>query len=376
MAEIWYDGTDQNCDGKSDYDRDGDGFDSDGYGGKDCNDVDKAIFPGATEIWYDGTDQDCSGGSDYDQDGDGYDSKAKKTGGTDCDDLKKAVHPGATEVWYDGVDQDCSGGSDYDKDGDGYDSKTHKTGGTDCDDAKKTVNPGAKEVWYDGVDQDCSGGSDYDQDGDGYDSETHKTGGTDCDDTEKVVHPGGTEVRDALDNSCNSYCDEGLLSAGDIVIVEIMRNPDKVVDGKGEWFELYNTSTTDIALCEGWYVEDAGTDYFDVLDDSLVIPAGGYLVFGNNSDTKSNGGVVQDYSYGASQMYLGNSADEIYVVYDDPTLKTPLDMDTVNYGTTGWPTAVGKSMSYDLGKKKWCNGTTTYGLGDVGTPGKANDACP
>ena len=71
-VELWYDGIDQNCDGLSDYDQDGDGIDSDQYGGTDCDDTDGTIFPGATESYYDGIDQDCAGDNDYDYDGDGY----------------------------------------------------------------------------------------------------------------------------------------------------------------------------------------------------------------------------------------------------------------------------------------------------------------
>ena len=38
----------------------------------DCNDNDPAVNVSATEIWYDGVDQNCDGWSDYDQDGDGF----------------------------------------------------------------------------------------------------------------------------------------------------------------------------------------------------------------------------------------------------------------------------------------------------------------
>jgi len=50
----------------------------------DCDDGDASVSPGAVEIWYDDVDQDCSGGSDFDADGDGYDSVA--SGGIDADD--------------------------------------------------------------------------------------------------------------------------------------------------------------------------------------------------------------------------------------------------------------------------------------------------
>jgi Putative metal-binding motif len=48
----------------------------------DCDDGDAGAFPGAPEVWYDGTDQDCAGGSDYDQDADGHDGLTSQ--GDDC----------------------------------------------------------------------------------------------------------------------------------------------------------------------------------------------------------------------------------------------------------------------------------------------------
>ncbi|MEC7983836.1 MAG: MopE-related protein, partial [Myxococcota bacterium] len=102
----------------------------------DCDDTDATIYPGASEIWYDGTDSDCSGGSDFDQDGDGwlYDDPTS----ADCDDTDATIYPGASEIWYDGTDSDCSGGSDFDQDGDGFDSYI-EAGGADCDDTDITI---------------------------------------------------------------------------------------------------------------------------------------------------------------------------------------------------------------------------------------------
>ena len=97
---------DSDCDGASDYDADGDGEDSDAYGGSDCDDTDSGVNPSATDTWYDGVDSDCDGASDYDADGDGYDSDAWS--GKDCDDTDSSVNPAASET-LDGVDEDCSG---------------------------------------------------------------------------------------------------------------------------------------------------------------------------------------------------------------------------------------------------------------------------
>ena len=130
-------------------DDDGDGY---SVAGGDCDDTDATVNPGATEVWYDGVDQDCDGASDYDQDVDGYDSDLY--GGTDCDDLDPDVVSATT--WY--LDGDLDG---Y---GDGalsLDACSQPAGyvdnGDDCDDADDTVFPGAAEICDDGIDQDCDG---------------------------------------------------------------------------------------------------------------------------------------------------------------------------------------------------------------------------
>ena len=177
--EIWYDGVDQDCDGASDYDQDGDGFDSEDHDGEDCDDLDLTINPDAEEYWYDGVDQDCDGASDYDQDGDGFDSESY--GGDDCDDADASVYPGAPDDPYDGVINDCDNVEDYDADQDGFIAEDYD--GDDCDDHNSAINPDAEEIWYDGVDQNCDGNDD-DQDGDGYPL------GEDCDDTDASAYPG------------------------------------------------------------------------------------------------------------------------------------------------------------------------------------------
>jgi hypothetical protein len=127
-------------------DDDGDGFTT----ATDCDDTDATVFPGAVEVFYDGVDQDCSGGSDYDADGDGEDSDA--WGGADCDDADASVYPGAPDASGDGIDQDCDGvdgsTSSTDLDGDGHDSTV------DCDDRDASVHPGAAEADND-LDDDC-----------------------------------------------------------------------------------------------------------------------------------------------------------------------------------------------------------------------------
>ena len=222
-SEIWYDGTDQDCDGLSDYDADYDGYDYDAYGGTDCDDTDASINPGATDTWYDGVDSDCDGASDYDKDGDGEDSSAY--GGGDCDDEDTTINTGEAET-CDGVDNNCSGDesdasdavtyyadADYDFYGDPSSSvdacsrpSGYRTNDLDCDDTDATVNPGAAEVWYNGIDNDCDGLSDYDADYDGYDYDAY--GGDDCDDADASINPGASETwYDGVDADCDGASD-------------------------------------------------------------------------------------------------------------------------------------------------------------------------
>ena len=174
---------------------------------------------------------------------------------------------------------------------------------------------------------------------------------------------------------------------GDLVITEIMNNPDPVSDTVGEWFEIYNTTGNPIDIV-GWTLKDDGTDTYVIISGgesgtgTTVVPANGYLVLGRSDDTMTNGGAPVDYSYGGSGHTLGNGADEI-------VLLTPgaVEIARVNYdGGPTFPDLTGASMQLDPGSlnetdndtgSNWCASTTAYGdgTGSLGTPGAANDAC-
>ena len=200
--EIWYDGVDQDCLGDDDYDQDGDGHRSSDHGGDDCVDTDPEIYTGHEDTWYDGIDSDCDGWSDYDQDHDGHD--AEEYGGGDCEDTNADVNPDADDSWYDGEDTNCDDASDFDQDGDGYESADW--GGLDCDDRNPDAWPGAPDAWYDGVDANCDGASDFDRDGDGHDHVDY--GGDDCNDTDPTIYPGMDETwYDGTDSNCDGWSD-------------------------------------------------------------------------------------------------------------------------------------------------------------------------
>lgn len=82
-------------------DSDGDGEITEDLGGRDCDDTDDTIHPGAPDVC-DRVDNDCDGVRDDDGDRDGYDVC------DDCDDTDRQVHPGHADA-CDGADADCDG---------------------------------------------------------------------------------------------------------------------------------------------------------------------------------------------------------------------------------------------------------------------------
>jgi len=165
-----------------------------------------------------------------------------------------------------------------------------------------------------------------------------------------------------------------MTASAQLVINEIMQNPSAVSDGDGEWFEIHNP-TGAAADINGWTIRDDGSDSHLIVNGvPLMVPAGGYVVLGNNSDTGTNGGVTVDYSYGAG-FFLSNGADELILEDGDFTEVDRVEWDN---GAT-FPDPNGASMSLidpaldnNVGAN-WCEGSTPYGDGDLGTPGGAND---
>jgi hypothetical protein len=159
---------------------------------------------------------------------------------------------------------------------------------------------------------------------------------------------------------------------GDVVINEVMQDPAAVGDSQGEWIELYNATSAGIDI-NGWVIRDDAANLHTIDNGGpLVIPAGGYIVLGNNADSATNGGYSCDYEY--SGTTLSNSDDEIVLE------EGGVEIDRINYdGGPIWPDPTGASMAW-LGPPgdnndggRWVvEGVVNYGDGDWGTPGAKN----
>ncbi len=315
----------------------------------------------------------------------------------DCDDTNADVHPGADED-CNGADDNCNGQIDEgfaDTDADGTaDCVDEET----CDGIDNNGNGQIDEGFADGDGDgiaDCADGEDcdgIDNDGDGqidegydYDKDGYtKCGSTeraaDCDDMDASVHPGAKELGDnGVDDDCDGYIDEGAWAEGDLVIVEVLNNPNAVSDAYGEWFEIYNTTDRTVYL-NGVIVTSSVDDDYHVIRGGSPIPlaAGDVYLLAKNGDPDVNGNVAVDYTY--SDVVLSNESDDLMLVADG------LVLDTVTWddGAT-MPDTAGSSMTLDPdafdhvlndNPAVWCPGDIPWAaFTDFGTPGTMNELC-
>lgn len=158
---------------------------------------------------------------------------------------------------------------------------------------------------------------------------------------------------------------------GFLIVSEVMPDPAKVTDTRGEWFEVYNTRQDDINLASLIVRSEGGTagEKYIVTTDA-IIPAKGFFVFGRNADTTLNGGFTANLAWGTA-LSLGNASDYLRLELPDGTLLAGLS----------WSSSVsGRSLEVhggtlpailpgDLGAAPL---NLVYGLGDHGTPGAMN----
>lgn len=169
---------------------------------------------------------------------------------------------------------------------------------------------------------------------------------------------------------------------GAVVITEFMKDPNSVVDTRGEWIEVYNALPWRVNI-EGWKLTDDAGNAVTLSNggQGLRMMPGEYLVLGNNGDPTLNGDVAVDCVY--SGFVLGNGADQIMLVKPNGTLIDRVDYDD---GVL-WPDTAGQSVSLTGSVRDavqnddgslWCPGSAAWSgtNPDLGSPGLANPICP
>jgi hypothetical protein len=176
-------------------------------------------------------------------------------------------------------------------------------------------------------------------------------------------------------NSPTCFSSPSCPTVGALIITEIMQNPTTPND-VGEYFEIYNTSSSSIDLI-GWTLKDTSNSGEDhTIVSSVVVPANGYVVLGKDSNMANNGGVALDYAYGNGYI-LGNTTDDIVLDCNGTTINAV----AWDSGAT-FPNPNGKSMELATNRytatandtgTNWTEATVEISSGgDLGTPGSTN----
>ena len=166
--------------------------------------------------------------------------------------------------------------------------------------------------------------------------------------------------------------------AGDLVITEVMPGPAKSADNLGEWFEARAMRAVDL---NGLGLDRAGdTAKADIITDPVCIhvPAGTDIVFAHTTDSAMNGGIPAGTVLGTFKFAM--VAGSVASPGDVQILSGTTVVDAVSWTKS----TSGKALQLDPmfidatandQPSNFCDGTTPYGLGDLGTPGAPNNDC-
>ena len=182
-------------------------------------------------------------------------------------------------------------------------------------------------------------------------------------------------------------------AAGQLVITEIMADSNDVPDESGEWFELYNPSTTNTYDLFGCILADTANQD-TVMNHVLVLPSS-YVTLARFGTAA--GGFVPDYDYHTTLDMNGVLNPKADVKFANDTGDSAhvtcgiVQIDAVDFHswreltTTGLMVPNGRTYSLDPNhysatqndiEANWCVGINVYHSTDRGTPGQANPACP
>jgi DNA/RNA endonuclease G (NUC1)/uncharacterized protein YjdB len=173
--------------------------------------------------------------------------------------------------------------------------------------------------------------------------------------------------------------------ASGITITEILADADGD-DTKGEWFEVFNAGDAAVDM-QGWEIRSgrsSGDAEVFGISASVIVPAGGFAVIGNNANTATNGNINVAYVFPSDVITLSNgSTTEWLALHDgagatvDSIAYSPRNASGTVIDPTYLPTAAVAREVIDLSIDNtvvsggnWRDATITFGSnGSKGTPG-------
>lgn len=170
---------------------------------------------------------------------------------------------------------------------------------------------------------------------------------------------------------------------GELVLSELMIDPDAVADADGEYVEIWNGSGDWLDL-SGYRLADEGVDDVELqpaTSDGLVVEPDGYLVACANADYWDNGGIDCDatfvYQTWGGGFALSNTEDEVLLLDPSGAVVDRFAWDegftVVGAGMGVDPDSLSTSANDD--PDDWCDQWSYLPFGDSGSPGEDNDWC-
>lgn len=168
----------------------------------------------------------------------------------------------------------------------------------------------------------------------------------------------------------------GAIGYGDLLITEIMYDPSAVTDTEGEWFEIYNNSTSDVDINQ--LVIRRASD-LHIVNQEVIISPGEYFVLARSENATSS----PKYVYG-SDITLTNTGAELIIANYGTDGTNGSEIASIDYGAPGFPDPTGASINLDpsyfnveqaKSGSSWCESIVAYDTGDLGTPGSVNSSC-
>jgi hypothetical protein len=201
--------------------------------------------------------------------------------------------------------------------------------------------------------------------------------------SEPASEPASEPSNEPSDEPGDSPSNPDTPEPGDLIINEVMINPEAVNDSMGEWVEIWNRSTLWITL-EGLHLADDGVDDYviDSIDGQpLVVGPDALILICSDADYWNNGGVDCDGTFYywtlGGGFGMSNSSDEVIL-----RSATGVTLDQMSY-LSGF-SIEGASMGVDPDDAtltgnddpdNWCDQFGFMSQGDAGSPGLSNDQC-
>lgn len=166
------------------------------------------------------------------------------------------------------------------------------------------------------------------------------------------------------------------LAPGELVITELMYNPELCSDNRCEWIEILNASGDEVDLL-GLRIQDINLRLTGTVDVELVVPDGGYVWIGKGPMAEWGYAEPADAYHGTTPGF-NNSGDDQAVILNGIEI---LDATAIY---TADDAGIASSWQLDSGQldalanddaSSWCYSTLEFDVGERGTPGNANDPC-